>query len=203
MTRPRIAIDIDDVLADNAKGFIQFSNDRWGTTLQPSDYQEHWSNMWQVDHDEAERRSLEFHEFGGHVGYEHIDHAFEALMLLKERYDLVIVTSRRRRVKGETLAWLDQHYPGIFTEDQIYFAGIWDEGITEERYAGTKVDIIKELDAQYLIDDQLKHCLAAAEEGVQVLLFGDYSWNQIEVLPKNMTRVNGWKAVLEYFNGRA
>ena len=53
MRRLRIAIDIDDVLAENAIGFVAFSNERWGTRLSVDDYSEHWSEMWRVDSEEA------------------------------------------------------------------------------------------------------------------------------------------------------
>ena len=36
--RLRIAIDIDDVLAENAIGFVAFSNERWVTLLRVDDY---------------------------------------------------------------------------------------------------------------------------------------------------------------------
>jgi 5'(3')-deoxyribonucleotidase len=203
MAKPIIAIDIDDVLADNAKGFTDFSNARWGTHLTPSDYEEHWSHMWQVDNDEAERRAVEFHESGSLGRYDHNQHAFDVLTQLKERYELVIITSRRIRAKEETFAWIAERFPNIFADHQIHFAGIWDEGISENRYSRTKGDLVKELGVSYLIDDQLKHCLSASEHGVPALLFGDYSWNQSDILPSNVTRVNGWAEVLEYFNVRA
>ncbi|MBC7869007.1 hypothetical protein H7X69_02425 [Candidatus Saccharibacteria bacterium] len=40
-SKPTIAIDIDNVLAYNAKGFVEFSNQRWGTTLEVDD----WSDV--------------------------------------------------------------------------------------------------------------------------------------------------------------
>ena len=61
MRRLRIAIDVDDVLAENAAGFVAFSNQRWGTTLQVDDYDEHWAKIWNVDNEEVERRAKEFH----------------------------------------------------------------------------------------------------------------------------------------------
>ena len=106
MAKPIIAVDIDDVLADNAKGFIEFSNRTWGTTLLPSDYQEHWSDMWQVDNAEAERRAQEFHGSGSLQDYDHDVSAFDVLVKLKDTYDLVIITSRRISAKEETIAWV-------------------------------------------------------------------------------------------------
>lgn len=72
MRRLRIAIDIDDVLAENAIGFVAFSNERWGTRLSVDDYSEHWSEMWRVDSEEAERRAHAFHDSGIIKGYAHV-----------------------------------------------------------------------------------------------------------------------------------
>ena len=72
MRRLRIAIDIDDVLAENAIGFVAFSNERWGTRLSVDDYSEHWSEMWRVDSEEAERRARIFHDSGIIKGYAHV-----------------------------------------------------------------------------------------------------------------------------------
>lgn len=59
-----LAIDIDDVLAANAAGFVRFSNERWGTNLAVDDYDEHWAKVWEVDEVETARRAIELHESG-------------------------------------------------------------------------------------------------------------------------------------------
>lgn len=198
MTRKTIAIDIDDVLADNAAGFVAFSNERWGTTLRPEDYDEHWAMLWQVDHEEVERRATAFHESGILKTYRYIDTALSVLKRLSIDYDLIIVTSRRLQVREDTIAWLHKHYPGIFTDGAIHFAGIWDT-IDDRSIHRTKADVVESLNADYLIDDQLKHCQAVAHAGKKALLFGDYTWNQLDLLPTGMTRTPDWAAVERYF----
>lgn len=197
--RQIIAIDIDDVLSENAKGFVEFSNHRWGTSLKVEDYDEHWGKLWQVNHIETERRANEFHESGVLSSYEHIPSARLALEKLKKKYKLIVITSRRLQTKGETVLWIKERYSGIFAENCIHFAGIWDT-IDNHSIFRTKGELSKELGADYIIDDQLKHCLAAAEVGVQALLFGNYSWNQMDKLPQNVQRVKNWSEVLEYFD---
>jgi uncharacterized HAD superfamily protein len=67
----------------------------------------------------------------------------------------------------------------------------------------TKTKILAEIGANYLIDDQPKHCIAAAEAGITALLFGDYKWNKDIELKTNMVRVKNWQEVTEYFDGRS
>lgn len=200
MSRATIAIDIDDVLADNAAGFVAFSNRKWGTSLRPEDYDEHWAKVWQVDHEEVERRAAAFHQSGVFREYERTDAAVPVLKRLSQDYNLIIVTSRRLEVRDDTVGWIHRHYPGVFTDEAIHFAGIWDV-IDEHSIHRTKADVVEQLGADYLIDDQTKHCVAVAEKGRETLLFGDYSWNQMHPLPDRVARVNDWAAVERYFYG--
>ena len=79
MRRLRIAVDVDDVLAENAAGIVAFSNQRWGTNLTVDDYDEHWAKMWQVDNAEVERRTAEIVSTSLSAGYGHIGGALEVL----------------------------------------------------------------------------------------------------------------------------
>jgi hypothetical protein len=102
---------------------------------------------------------------------------------------------------ADTLEWLDRHYQGLFSD--VHLAGLFDV-LTEHSHKGTKVELITRIGADYLIDDQPKHCLAVAQAGGQAILFGDYSWNRnIGPLPKGVTRCLDWVAVKEYFDGRS
>lgn len=194
-----IAVDIDDVLAANAASFVAFSNERWGTNLTVDDYDEHWSRMWDVSLAETERRSSEFHDSGVIGRYEHFDAAMPVLDILSQQYNLVIITARRKSVADETKRWIADKFPAIFSE--VHFAGIWDNH-THQSHIQTKAELCVALGADYLIDDQLKHCIGAAEKGIQALLFGDYSWNQAEQLPAAIVRCHDWGAVKEYFETR-
>lgn len=186
MTKPVIAIDIDDVLAANAEGFVAFSNSRWGTNLTIEDYQEHWSDMWKIDHDEAEGRAVEFHSSGVIGQYRSFGESIQVLKSLSQKYELIIVTSRRAVVESETRAWINQFFPDIF--HQIHFAGIFDPGIDQSVFAKTKLDVFRKIGASYVIDDQTKHVFAAANEGIESILFGDYAWNRTDLTPDNVTR---------------
>jgi len=198
-TKPIIAIDIDDVLADHAKQFVEFSNKRWETNLTIDDYDEHWAEMWQTDHAETERRAAEFRSSNIIRGYNHDNVALETLKELNKHFSLVVLTSRRLEMEKETRAWIATHYPDIFTE--IHFSGIW-ENSDGTAHLQTKAEVCRTLGASYLIDDQLKHCIGAAECGVTGLLFGNYTWNKTSNLLSNMARVKDWYEVGKYFKNK-
>lgn len=196
-----IAVDIDDVLAANAQAFVAYGNKHWGTNLAIDDYDEHWGRMWRLD-EAALREFGDAYHASGEIGrLAHFEAALPVLKKLSLRYRLVITTSRRIVVKDETLAWIDTYFAGIF--DEVRFAGFFDDN-TAYRHSATKAELAKEIGASYIIDDQLKHCLAAADAGVTALLFGNYPWNQVkETLPSNVIRVADWLAMQEYFDGKS
>ena len=191
MRRLRIAVDVDDVLAENAAGIVAFSNQRWGTNLTVDDYDEHWAKMWQVDNAEVERRTAEIVSTSLSAGYGHIGGALEVLERLAQHHHLMIATSRCLQVKGDTIAWIDEHFPGIFASTAVYFSGIWDE-LTNDSHRATKAELMTQINADVLIDDQLKHCQAVAAHGRNALLFGDYAWNQAATLPAGVVRCTNW-----------
>lgn len=191
-----IAVDIDDVIAANALGFVEWSNQKYGTHLTIDDYQDHWSKVWQVEHEETERRAVEYHESGHIATYGTIDGAKEVLEKLKRRFRLVVLTTRRNSINQLSKEWIEKYYPGIF--DEMIFSGFFDSP-TKESIKMTKGELAKGIGSDYIIDDQIKHVLSAAEFGIRGILFGSYAWNKADVLPENVTRVNNWQEVLDYF----
>lgn len=196
--RKTIAVDLDDVLASSAQGFVDFSNKRWGTNLQVEDYSEHWAQMWQIDEEEVNKRKPHVHSTLKNFGV--IDGASHVLRKLANDYDLIIVTSRERLVQQDTIEWVERHYEGIFR--QINFAGIWDGGRdAREAINLTKGDLLRDLEVSYLIDDQPKHCIGASTHGITSLLFGDYVWNRNIETSESIIAVKTWEDVHEYFYG--
>jgi uncharacterized HAD superfamily protein len=194
--KPIVAVDIDDVIASHALAFIEYSNQKYGTHLTVDNYQDHWSEVWKANHQETLKRAVEYHESGFIATYGTINGAFETLNKLKDRYILKILTTRRSSINKLTRTWIEEYYPGIFSD--IIFSGFFDNP-TKQSIHMTKAELAKQIKTNYLIDDQLKHCLAAAEAEIKALLFGDYPWNQASKLPKGVIRVKNWQKVLEYF----
>lgn len=195
----RIAVDMDDVLLEHAQAFVNYSNTFYGTKITVNDYSEDWSELWKVDYIELNARVAQY-SYSEIPKFRPIKNAYNILRDLAKDYTLVIVTSRKKEYDQMSQDWIKKHYPHIFSA--VYFAGIWDT-ITPDSIKGTKAAICRELNIDYLIDDQLKHCLAFAEFGVQGLLFGDYSWNQTtDKLPDNVIRCPSWESVSAYFYGK-
>jgi len=203
MKKPIIAVDVDDVLSKSSQGFIEYSNKTWGHALTQDDYDEDWVKVWGTSVKVARERADLVHANGMFEEFSSFPEAFTVLAELKKRYTLVVATSRRSSIEQLSNEWLHRHYAGIF--EGVFFAGIYDGkfGKHQDHVARTKNDLLVEIGADYLIDDQLKHCLAAGEHGVESVLFGDYKWNQSDNLPTHVTRCMDWWAVEAYFAARS
>lgn len=200
--KPTIAVDIDDVLAANAEAFVDFSNQRWGTHLTPDDYSEHWAEMWGVDNEEVDRRRDVIVKEKLFTKHRFFEDAKPALIKLSKAYNLVVASSRSKYVQQDTVDWINNEYEGIFKG--LHFADMWNKHDLHvlHKLKMTKTELLSEIGADYLIDDQPKHCIAAAEAGVKALLFGDYAWNRDTKLTPNMVRAKNWQEVLDYFDGQ-
>jgi 5'(3')-deoxyribonucleotidase len=197
MTKPIVAIDIDDVLADYSAEFAVSSNRLWGTQLTADDYHEDWMKVWDIEFEEVLERGKALFEDRIHERLRHKDGAAEVLTELADDFDLMILTARGDSTKAATLEWFARHYPMI-DHGNITFANLW-ANPEPDMVHRTKGDIAKGLGVRYIIDDQLKHCVAAAAHGIEALLFGDYTWNQSDQLPQGVTRVKHWQDVRAYF----
>lgn len=191
-----IAWDIDDVCADNASGFAAFCNKTWGLNMTADDFSEDWCAMWGVDIDEVNRRSHIFHTSDAALNYTPHEGAYDILKALSAENENHVVTSRRELLRAHTQQWIDRHFPDVFSG--VHYSGIFDT-FQYGDHLKTKADVLVEIKADYLVDDQLKHCIAAAEQGISAILFGDYKWNQADSLPELVTRCKNWHEVGEYF----
>lgn len=123
--------------------------------------------------------------------------SLEAIHKLREKFKLVVVTSRDHFFRGHTEAFLDSHFSGLY--DELHYTHKADA--PDER--APKYKICQELKAIALIDDHLSNVVGCAQNGIEGLLFGNYPWNQSDKLPVGVKRVNNWQEVLGYFDEKS
>lgn len=189
MKRQSIAIDIDDVVVAHVDEFIKFSNKNFGTNYTIDDYNDRWDILWGINDDaEIKKRAQSFHSPESVLNYEFIKDAKPTIEKLSRKYDLYIVTARPEHIVEITKTWVEKHFAEVFKG--VHFVPIWyvDNKIT-------KGDICRQIGADYLIDDAVKHCNTAAKSGVKAILFGDYAWNRHEEIAENVTRCKNWQEV--------
>ena len=197
MSKPIIAVDLDDVLADSAIDFVEYGNKKWGTNLTIESYDEDWSTMWQMDHQTLREMSNHWHTTGQNLKHRPKTDALDALTRLRDRFSLIILTSRRIESQKDTIEWINLHFKGVF--DDIVFCGIWDK-MHKHNNKITKAEMCLRIKAYYLIDDQPKHIIGCTSAGIKCIMFGNYPWNRDIALPDGAIRAVNWQEVLEYFD---
>jgi uncharacterized HAD superfamily protein len=99
--------------------------------------------------------------------------AREVLHKYAHAIDFHIVTSRRHFLEEATRAWIDRHYPGLFSS--ILFGNHYASSGVKR----SKPDMCKQLGAQLLIDDSLRYATQCSEAGIRTALFGTHAWNTV------------------------
>jgi len=198
MSKPIIAVDVDDTLVPHFQDLIDWYNHRHGTNLDLLDYHseaEHIENWGTTSFEEAVRRVHQFYETPEFLNAKPHEQAVEVLQALSTRFDLVVVTARDTVIEKATQQLLQEHFSDLF--GQVHFTAMY----SLEGKARTKAEVCVEIGAKYLIDDALTHCRAVAAVGVEAVLYGDYPWSEASELPPGVTRCLDWPAVQEYFDG--
>jgi len=108
-------------------------------------------------------------------------------------YDLKIVTSRWQGIEQMTREWIEQHFPGLFSDVVFWSATIHNHHLTN------KADLMRYIGATSLVDDGLHNCLQVSAWWYETLLF-DNPWNQTEMHIPGMKRVKDWQEIIAHFS---
>ena len=194
MTKKVIAIDADDTIFDENTAVRLYMNETYGFTHTEADYlvegpfENYWERVWGLDPEVTNEMYEQFVISPHKENLQPVPGALQTLKRLKQRYELVVVTSRDDRTVSLTHQALAQHYPEIFSD--VHFVPLWGKSNN-----ATKAMICNEIGASYLVDDGFRHCELAAQAGVTAILFGSYGWNKYQVLPNGITRCATWDDV--------
>ncbi|MDB5177350.1 MAG: hypothetical protein JWN75_1018 [Candidatus Saccharibacteria bacterium] len=202
MTKPVIAVDIDDVLAGTTELLRVFINERSGSSLTKEDY------LVEGDYWGYYGRVWESHGIGGRELFEEfaqelirdqahvplLPGAHFAMYELSKRFHVIMITSRKDTWEPATRKWFRDH----FSKDDIelYFTGHHQADDFK-----SKGEICKELNVELLIDDNYDHCKSAVDLGIKAILFGSYGWTKQG--EHNIPNCKDWPAVLEYIDNAA
>jgi 5'(3')-deoxyribonucleotidase len=183
-----IAIDLDDVIVMTAPLVLSHYNKTYGTNLQLKDAYSRDLKIWGVKRaSDAIARVEEYLKTEEFKNQPPLKEAILTTKRLSKKFEMHIVTGRTEFLSEATEAMLQRYFRGVFRS--VEFTGFFGSK------ARSKADVCKELNADLLIDDHLFHAEVVAKAGIDVLLFGNYPWNQADNLPANITRVKGWNEI--------
>jgi uncharacterized HAD superfamily protein len=186
------AVDIDEVLLQTADAMCCYFNRVCGTNLVREELTSfHFSDVLNLSQGEVADLIYHFHFSPEHDASAPVHGAKDALIALGQHGRVVSVTARPPSTRAVTLALLEVHYSGIFSDH--YFVGRENGDTTQLR---TKGDVCAEIDALFMVEDALHHAEDIVLKGTLVYLM-DTPWNR-STLPPRTLRMLGWKEVVPH-----
>jgi len=193
----KIGIDIDEVVADFMRKFLEFYNLKNGRSITPRDIKIYhlWENEFHNFGGSRESGIVlvdEFHDSDFFDKIELIKGAKESIDELKTRFEIVFISARAKRFEEKTNRFFKKYFP----EDnfQICYSGDLHEG------SKSKAEICSELGVDVHIDDNQFYSKDIADKGIKVLLF-DKPWNQNHEEHDNIEKVFSWDEIMDRING--
>ncbi len=191
-----IAIDCDDVLIDSSERIVERYNAKYGTAIDLSHMYRQDSDWGAGSHEKAIDRMNEL-MLDDRILDDLVpnDETIRSVHALASQHELHLVTGRQTYLEPSTRALLETYFQGCFTsvEHTNYIASA---SSTEPRRS--KGEVCAKIHADILIDDHVKHGKNVLNHGVrEVLLFGDYPWNQMDDFTPGITRCRDWNEVLQ------
>ncbi len=192
MAKPKLGIDLDDVLFDFVGHFFRWHNQRYGTRLRFSDmtHEKLWQAWGGSPADAGERVPAFFGETDM-LPLEPLPGAVEALGSLRDRYRLIVISARDPSTATKSEQWLERYFPAVFDQIELGLSNP-----LERESPMTKAEFCLQHGVTALVDDQLVNAVSCAEAGIRVLLYGDLPWNQSSELPELVRRVPDWETVV-------
>ncbi|MDA3815094.1 MAG: hypothetical protein PF549_01875 [Patescibacteria group bacterium] len=189
----KIAIDIDDVLADFSSSFIKFQKERYNldlNLLKDRLYRKDWIIDSGLSLQEGHKRVIEFVESDGTKNLKVVKGSREAMNKMKDKFKLIALTGRPASVSILTEEWLNKNFQNTFSSflstDAHMFSGS----------GYNKGEICIENGISLLIDDLPQYCLECVSVDVPTILFNqphNQYFNEKEY--PSITRINSWEEV--------
>lgn len=188
----KISFDCDDVLAKFTKTLAIEYNRRFDTQYHADDFTPdpaQWGQL--VGEAGVKRLWAMFLEPGYVLNVPPEEGAVEGVRMLSSYgIELIVTTSRINVAAGLTEQWLEQHFGNAFSK--VTYA-TFDGG--SDRLS--KGEICRQESADFHVDDLTRHIVDVSCYGIHGLLM-DQRWNQGLPNDSHITRVFGFKDVIEY-----
>lgn len=189
----KIGIDLDEVVNEFAKIFLEYYNQKNKTHYQFKDMTNplFWNHLGLS----SEAFFEEFKNFENEykIGeYPLIKDSKISIHKLAKENEIFFITSRSESKRAETLRFLKRHF------GKIKFKLTIASNRVNANKGMTKAQICKDLGISIIIDDGPFMAEQCAKEGIFVLLF-DNPWNKNKLENKydNIRRVKNWKEIVK------
>jgi len=185
----KIGIDLDDVVFEFTKSFVDFYNKKYKKQIKFENIKTYsFEKDFDISLEEFISLIKEMVFLGIGRNLPLYDYAKETILRLAKDYDIIFLTSRI--VREGTLENLNE----LFSD--IDFKLIYSSNPYAKINGKTKAEICKEEFIDFMIEDSKEYAKEIALQGTKVLLL-DRPWNRDFEEHFNIIRINNWKEVLD------
>jgi uncharacterized HAD superfamily protein len=189
----KIGIDIDEVISEFVRPYLEFHNNKFNTNYFFEDIQNHlfWEDLG-FSNDELQKHFDEFNDkFLTLENMPFLEGAKESIDFLSKNNNLFIISSRPKKTWERTHSFFEKNFPE--NNFKIIFSN---EIHNLNESFKSKGDICNSLDINFLIEDSPEIAREAAEKGIKVFLL-EKPWNKNYEKHENIIKVKNWKEILQ------
>lgn len=189
----KIGIDLDDVVFEFVKLFLEYSERKFGKKILFKDvFSYQFADVLNVSLEEVLDLVKQMSTKEVFENMALVENSKKSILELSKKYEIYFITSRV--YKEGTLESLKKHF------EEFDFELIFSSNPYAKTLGKHKGEICLEEGINFMVEDSYEHANNCAESGIKTFLL-DKPWNQRRDLNKNIIRVKNWKGVLEILNG--
>lgn len=183
----KIGLDLDDVIVEFSKGYLDFYNLKNRTNLEYKNWTRYnFSDSFGKSKAEANEVMEEFYHSPFFDNLKLSEDSRDSIELLARNNRLFIITARPLRYKEKTEKFTGKYFPDILIK--IFYS----DEMSKEHCIG-KAGLCKREGIDIFIDDSLECALSCSKEGTKTFLLNK-PWNQGEC--NGIIRVKNWQEIL-------
>ncbi|MDA3855928.1 MAG: hypothetical protein PF569_06705 [Candidatus Woesearchaeota archaeon] len=184
----KIAIDVDQVLCESTENLLDMVNSKDNSNYKLEDMKDYFFEWLTPKYDAKEM----FEEYlvmldKNILNLKAINNAKEILNILKDKYELYVLTARDSKVRDRTIEWINNNFgEGIFKEFIFLDETGYDckSGVCVEKGFDLMID-----DAPHVIEN-------VSKKGIQTFVMS-WPWNKNILENEKINRVNSWNDIYD------
>jgi len=172
-SKPTLTFDLDDVLCDVTRPFVEWSKERFQTDFEFEDIiADNIHELSGITKGEEFDRWLMFFESPMYMDIVPDPEALMVLERLKDEFRIVIISARNPKFQPFAQPWLKKNLDGLY--DEVIFIK------NKDGSKKTKGEICKSVESVLHVDDEPHHYVACKSNGIKFILF-TAPWNMDSV----------------------
>jgi len=186
----KIGIDIDEVVVEFIKPFLEFYNGKKNTSYVFHDITNYdFDTILNINREEAVALVMDFYEDKLFDSSGFIEGAREAISKLAENNELLFITARPASISHKTESFFKKYFPNLNFK---IFHGLE----YHNKKSLPKKEICLEKGVSLMVEDNRKTAMEISQSGITCFLL-ERPWNIGGEEHENLVRVKSWEEILQ------